>query len=169
MWIAARSTGAVVGDAHRGTASPGCGSAGLWSAQRMLKKLSTGFVALVLLLFAAPPPTANADGLLLMSVGDGRCSQAITLLARMDGSQNTSAVTNLVCGMVADGNWSSVPDGLQVYAINSTANANLNWIPPAMGRLQLDHQPSPPIKATPRRATPLILPWFSIPARPAAT
>lgn len=56
------------------------------------------------------------------------CSQATALLGRMDGSQNTSAVTNLICGMVADGNWNTVLDFFYIFAINSTANANLNWI-----------------------------------------
>ncbi|MDE1902158.1 MAG: hypothetical protein KGI37_11065 [Alphaproteobacteria bacterium] len=59
--------------------------------------------------------------------GGGGCSQATALLARMDGSENTSAVTTAVCGMVTDGTFAAL-DGLQVYAINSTANALLNWI-----------------------------------------
>lgn len=45
----------------------------------------------------------------------------------MDGSQNTSAVTTAVCGMVTDGTWSLL-DTLYVFAVNSTANASLNWI-----------------------------------------
>lgn len=58
--------------------------------------------------------------------GGSGCSQATALLARMDGSQNTSAVTTAVCGMVTDGTYSLL-DALYVFAINSTANANLNW------------------------------------------
>jgi hypothetical protein len=52
------------------------------------------------------------------------CSQATTLLGRMDGSENTSAVRTLVCSMVSDGTWSLL-DFLHVFAINSTTNAQL--------------------------------------------
>jgi hypothetical protein len=51
----------------------------------------------------------------------------------MDGSESTSAVTTMVCGMVSDGTWSLL-DALYVFAINSTANATLNWKSTSFGR-----------------------------------
>jgi hypothetical protein len=57
----------------------------------------------------------------------GGCSQATTLLARMAGGQNATAVTNLICGMVTDGTW-SLMDLFYVFAINSSTNAGLNWV-----------------------------------------
>jgi hypothetical protein len=62
-----------------------------------------------------------------VSSGGGGCSQATALLARMGGGQNTTAVTNLICGMVTDGTW-SLMDVFYVFAINSTGNAALNWV-----------------------------------------
>jgi hypothetical protein len=59
--------------------------------------------------------------------GGGGCSQATALIARMDRSQNTPAVTNLICGMVTDGTW-SLMDAFYVFAINSSGNAGLNWV-----------------------------------------
>jgi hypothetical protein len=50
----------------------------------------------------------------------------------MDGSENASAVTAAVCGMVVDGTWPLL-DALYVFAINSTANANLNWVSSSSG------------------------------------
>jgi hypothetical protein len=57
----------------------------------------------------------------------GGCSQATTLNAKLDGGQNTSAVTTAVCGMVTDGDWAKL-DFLYVFAINSSGNALLNWV-----------------------------------------
>jgi hypothetical protein len=34
-----------------------------------------------------------------IAISTPSCSQATTLLGRMDGSQNTAAATNLICGM----------------------------------------------------------------------
>lgn len=55
------------------------------------------------------------------------CSQVATLFGRMDGGQNSSAVDGLICGLVTDSTY-SLFDALWVFATNSTANANLNWI-----------------------------------------
>ena len=60
------------------------------------------------------PPTAS-----------GGCSQATALIALMDGGQNTPAITTALCAIVASG---AAVDGLHVYAINSAANAALNWM-----------------------------------------
>lgn len=69
----------------------------------------------------------GAGGYNSAAIGGGGCSQATALLARMDGSQNTSAVTTLICGLVADGTW-SLMDLFYVFAINSAGNAALNWV-----------------------------------------
>jgi hypothetical protein len=53
------------------------------------------------------------------------CSQATALLARMNGSQNSAAVTMAVWGTVTDGSYSLL-DGLSVFAINSTGNPLVN-------------------------------------------
>jgi hypothetical protein len=53
------------------------------------------------------------------------CSQATTAIARLDGSQNTAALTTMICGMVTDGTYSLL-DGLWIFAINSLANAETN-------------------------------------------
>ena len=65
-----------------------------------------------------PPP--------ILVVPGGGCGASASLIARMDGAQNTAAVQTLICGMVTDGSYSLL-DGLYVFATNSTANANLNW------------------------------------------
>ena len=57
----------------------------------------------------------------------GQCSQATSLLARMDGTENTNAIVTAVCGMVADGTFQLL-DGIDVFAINSTSNALHNWV-----------------------------------------
>jgi hypothetical protein len=44
----------------------------------------------------------------------------------MDASENSATVTTAVCGMVTDGTYSRL-DFLYVFAINSQANAKLNW------------------------------------------
>ena len=64
--------------------------------------------------------------------GGGGCSQATALLARMDGSQNSAAVTAAICGMVTDGVLAKL-NAIHVEAINSTANAVLNWISTSYG------------------------------------
>jgi hypothetical protein len=67
----------------------------------------------------------------LMGVGHGPvaassgCSQATTANARLDGGQNTTAITTLICGMVTDGTYSLL-DGLWLFAINSVGNAETN-------------------------------------------
>lgn len=58
------------------------------------------------------------------SVGGG-CSQATTALARLDGAQNTSALTTMICGMVTDGTYALL-DGLWITTINSTGNSLVN-------------------------------------------
>jgi hypothetical protein len=57
------------------------------------------------------------------------CSQATTVNNALDGSQNKSAVTALICGMVADGTYSLI-DGLYVGATNSIGNSEVNWAKP---------------------------------------
>ena len=69
------------------------------------------FVCTALAVFSGGIRDSNYN----IAISTPSCPQATTLLGRMDGSQNTSAVTNLICGMVADGNWSSV---LDVFASN---------------------------------------------------
>ena len=59
--------------------------------------------------------------------GGGGCAQATALIARMDGGQNTSAVTTAVCGMVTDGVFALL-DFLYVGEINSVGNSKLNWV-----------------------------------------
>lgn len=53
-------------------------------------------------------------------------AQSAALLARMDGGQNTPAVTDLISGLVADGVYPLL-DLLYVGATNSLANSLLNW------------------------------------------
>jgi hypothetical protein len=55
----------------------------------------------------------------------GGCSQATTVLARLDGTENTSALTTLICGMVTDGTYSML-DTLYVFATSNTSNAVKN-------------------------------------------
>jgi hypothetical protein len=87
--------------------------------------------------YAAAAPTVtfgvNSPAQFTLVPGVGftpSCSQSSALIARMDGGENKSAVDTAVCGMVTDGNW-SLMDAFYVFAINSTANANLNWISPS--------------------------------------
>lgn len=58
----------------------------------------------------------------------GGCSQATALIARTSGMSGTeiTATTNLICGMVTDGDYVHL-DGLYVFATNSTTTATLNW------------------------------------------
>jgi hypothetical protein len=64
---------------------------------------------------------------LLPTGAGGGCAEATTFLARTSGlsGTQTSAYTNLICGLVTDGIWSKL-DGLYVYATNTTTTANLN-------------------------------------------
>ncbi len=57
------------------------------------------------------------------------CSQATSFVARTSGldATHTTNYTNLICGMVTDGTWSSL-DVLYVFATNSTGNAALNLV-----------------------------------------
>lgn len=73
-----------------------------------------------------PPGTFQSRGAIDVT-SSGSCSQSTALLARMDGSENHSAVDTLVCGMVTDGTWSLI-DALYILAVNSTGNAALNWV-----------------------------------------
>lgn len=94
-----------------------------------MKRLIAAIAGLCLLATSAIGFYQSRDSnynIAIVSSGGG-CSQATALIARMDGSQNTSAVTNFICGLVTDGLLSTL-DVLYVPAINSTANANLNWI-----------------------------------------
>jgi hypothetical protein len=85
--------------------------------------------ALFAILLAVSP--AGSGSMTLLGAGKpaaaaGGCAEATALIARMDGAQNTSAVTTMICGMVTDGTYSKL-DGLYVFATNSTGNATLNW------------------------------------------
>jgi hypothetical protein len=59
----------------------------------------------------------------------GGCSQATTFLNRTSGLSNaeSTAYTNLICGMVTDGTY-SLMDGLYIFATNTTATAALNLV-----------------------------------------
>lgn len=78
--------------------------------------LLSGFI------FTPPPPFVPSG-----KGGGAACSQATSLLNRMDGGQNTSAVSAAVCGMVTDGTFAQL-DWLHVYEASSQTNALLNWI-----------------------------------------
>jgi hypothetical protein len=56
--------------------------------------------------------------------GPAGCTAATNLLARMDASENASAVTTAVCTIAQITNL----DFFHVLAINSTTNAKLNWL-----------------------------------------
>lgn len=96
-----------------------------------MRRLLFAYVLVCAAVFASWQCFSQTNNLLLLGVGGnvsgGGCAQATTLIARMDGSQNTAAVTTLVCGMVTDGTWSGF-DALYILAINSTTNAKLNWV-----------------------------------------
>jgi hypothetical protein len=55
------------------------------------------------------------------------CSQYTTLAGRLDGTENTSAVTNLICGLVADGTYSKFDLMYVGYGAGSAANVLVNW------------------------------------------
>jgi hypothetical protein len=63
------------------------------------------------------------------SAGGGGCSQATTYNGMLDGSQNSSAITTLICGMVTDGVFAKL-DVLYVFAVNSSANSLVNAVNP---------------------------------------
>jgi hypothetical protein len=68
------------------------------------------------------PPVASGGG-------GGVCSQATSFLARTSGlsGTETTAYTNLICGMVTDGTFSLL-DTLYALATNTTTTASLNLI-----------------------------------------
>jgi hypothetical protein len=78
--------------------------------------------------FPGQPPIIGASGAAINypSSSGVSCSQSGALMARMDGSENKTAVDALICGMVTDGTYSLL-DGLYVFATNSGTNAQLNW------------------------------------------
>lgn len=73
-----------------------------------------------------PQGTFTNRAALDASVG---CSQATTFLARTTGlsGTETTAYTNLICGMVSDGTW-SLMDALYIFATNTTTTAALNLV-----------------------------------------
>lgn len=89
----------------------------------MIKRIAAFFI----LLYAGAWCLQRSDAQVLFPTGSPvTCSQATNLIARMDGSQNTSAITTLICGMVTDTTY-QVLDSLYVFATNSAGNAALNW------------------------------------------
>lgn len=95
-----------------------------------MKRLSLAFL-FSLLIGAA---SAQLSGGLMFpgpgtpAASGGGCSQATALIARTSGMSGTeiTATTNLICGMVTDGDYVHL-DGLYVFATNSTTTATLNW------------------------------------------
>jgi len=83
---------------------------------------------LIAALLAAFPASSHAQHAALHAgwVTAGACSQYLALAGRMTAGFNTTAVQNLICGMVTDGTYSLL-DGLYVFATNSQSNAQLNW------------------------------------------
>lgn len=91
-------------------------------------------LALCALLFAGRTDAQLAGGLMFPGPGTpassgGGCSQATTFLARTSGlsGTETTAYTNLICGLVTDGVWTNL-DALWIMATSSTTNANLNLV-----------------------------------------
>jgi hypothetical protein len=70
-----------------------------------------------------------AGWLPLVSTPAGGCSQATTYNAALDSSQNSAAVTTLICGLVTDGVFAKL-DVLYLFAINSQVNALVNAVSP---------------------------------------
>ena len=68
------------------------------------------------------PPSGGGGG----GGGGSSCSAWSALAVRMDGTENTVATSNLICGLVTDGVYSLL-DGLYVGATNNLANSELNW------------------------------------------
>jgi hypothetical protein len=71
------------------------------------------------------------------------CSQATTFLARTSGLSGTesTAYTNMICGMVADGTWSKF-DALYIFATNTTTTANLNLVSTSYGITNVSTTPT---------------------------
>ena len=108
-----------------------------------MRKLLTFLIALGAIVFAVVAPVGATGRLLLAApkpvVG---CSQATTFLARTTGlsGTETTAYTNLICGLVSDGiitgtmngansgsgACGSLLDALYIFATNNTTTANLN-------------------------------------------
>src|SRR5712664_2840319 len=88
---------------------------------RKLASLLIALFSLVWLTGAGWLPLANAPS--------GGCSQATTFIARTSGlsGTETTAYTNLICGLVTDGVYSTL-DALYIFATNTTTTANLNLI-----------------------------------------
>jgi hypothetical protein len=88
-------------------------------------------ISLLLLLWSLPafaqlPLTGAGRGAL---GGGGGCSQATTFLARTSGlsGTETTAYTNMICGMVTDGTWTKF-DLLYIFATNTGTTALLNLV-----------------------------------------
>jgi hypothetical protein len=108
-----------------------------------MRKLLSFLIALTAIVFGVCSP-ASAGCMALLGVGGScgapppsGCSQATTFLARTSGlsGTETTAYTNLICGMVTDGTWSLI-DALYIFATNSTTTANLNLISTSFGLTQ---------------------------------
>lgn len=66
---------------------------------------------------------------LQVAISSSGCSQATTYNAALDGSQNSTAITTLICGMVTDGTFAKL-DALHLEIINSIGNVLVNAINP---------------------------------------
>lgn len=93
-----------------------------------MKRLIAAIAGLCLLATSAIGFYQSRDSNYNVAIATGSgCSQSTTLQARMGGGQNAAAVQAFICGGVTDG-WLAHLDALWVLNINSTTNANLNWI-----------------------------------------
>lgn len=90
-------------------------------------------IGIVLLYWDVPRAQINLPLLGVGGLASG-CSQATTVNNALDGSQNTSAVTTLICGLVTDGTYSLL-NGLYVAATNSIGNFEVNWANPGTNNL----------------------------------
>lgn len=88
------------------------------------------------LCLATLAPARPAGVLILAGAGSAPsgCSQATAFLARTSGlsGTETTAYTNMICGMVTDGTW-GLFDALYIFATNTTTTANLNLISTSFG------------------------------------
>ncbi len=98
--------------------------------------------AIIAALTFAPLPNVNAAGWLPLAKSSSGCSQATTFISRTSGlsGTETTAYTNLICGLVTDGvitgtvngansgagACGSTLDALYIFATNTTTTANLN-------------------------------------------
>ena len=112
------------------------------------------WIAAYLLIFATllVPWQSFAGRMTLTGAGGvaagGGCAEATAAITRMNatgGGQNTTAVTNLICGMVTDGTW-AIMDLFYIFATNSSANALLNWVSTS-GNLSTGGSPTPTFTA----------------------